>query len=124
MTDAIFDEDLALVQLSFFVAHGPQQPLELRFTDFTVDGAPLALGREGDLPAAQGPWVDMGLFEIGKTFTLGWAFRTGIRVPQNGLVRCGYFPNGRLTKAVRLEAMTVEAFRDYSGTVVVTPVKP
>jgi hypothetical protein len=64
----------------------------------------------------------LGLFEEGRTFELGWAFRTGIRVPDESEVVLGHFPNGRLTKATRFDRLQLARFRTYEGSVSVSVV--
>ncbi len=123
MSDDIqFSEDLRLVSISFFVAKRPHLELALEWNRFFVDGEEISVTQSGQLPGNQGSWMLLGLFEEGRTFELGWAFRTGIRVPDESEVVLGHFPNGRLTKATRFDRLQLARFRTYEGSVSVSVV--
>lgn len=117
-------DDLRTVTISFFVAKRPIDELELDHVQFSIDDIPVVGPQHGPLPADQGTWWLLGMFEEGRVLRLHWSFRTGIRVPSDSEVVLAYFPDGRLTKATRFARMRVEAFENYSGDVEIKVVKP
>ena len=125
MSDDIqLHEDLKIVSISFFIAKRPQFEIALEWYRFFVDGQEISVTQTGEIPSGQGPWMLLGAFEEGRTFELGWAFRTGDTVPDESEVVLGHFPDWRLTKATRFARMQLERFKTYEGSVSVKVVKP
>lgn len=125
MSDEIqFDEDLRLVSIAFFIGKRPHFELALDWYRFFIDGEEISVTQTGELPGNQGLWMLLGMFEEGRTFELGWAFRTGIRVPDESEVVLGHFPDARLTKATRFHRLQLERFETYEGSVSVTVKRP
>jgi hypothetical protein len=119
-----FTEDLRLVSIAFFIAKRSHLELSLDWVRFFVDGEEISVTQSGELPATQGPWMLLGLFEEGRAFDLDWSFRTGIRVPDESEVVLGHFPDGRLTKATRFQRLQLERFKTYEGKISITVVRP
>lgn len=117
------EDDLASVNVFFFIGKRPLSPLEVTFDEFVVDGFRLPVWQVGPWPGDQGYWVHLGLFPDQSTLTLQYKFRTGIRTPDDDVV-LGYFPDGKFSKAVRVALMKLEPFTDYPGTMEIIVKKP
>lgn len=123
MTDEfIFENDIQLTSVSFFVAKRPGSRLEIEWFRFSIDGTDVQNIQTGKLPSDQGIWASLGWFEEGRQLQLKWSFRTGIDVPDGQKVLLGYFPNGRLTDATRLKTIYLERFTEYNDdTIILVP---
>ena len=110
--------ELGKVGLFLFVAGRVNANIALEFTSLSVDGSPVFPIIHSNLPNGQGVSVRVGTFEQGKQVPIAWKFHTHI-ITQPIDVAIGVLRNPGSARTI-LEKRTIDAFKDYGGTAVVT----
>lgn len=110
--------ELGKVGLLLFVAGRVNSNIALEFINLIVDGSPIFPIIHSSLPNGQGVSVRVGTFEQGMQVSIAWKFHTQI-ITQPIDVATGVLRNPGSTRTI-LGKRTIDAFKDYDGTALVT----